>query len=241
MQAFPHLRVVGKKIELPVGRQRVENIEEIIAIDPPLRNLHNESFNLLDHELEHKLSLRKSQHFATSQSKNSDLEKVLRITSGLTRNPIQKPQPIQQRKMIDRTYVIKQNSVGKKLSKIQEDKRIVDFQLPLNNHHQTSRELDKISVYSSASSSRLCPLINVKFLFKKSEDLNEIKVKSASKLPPHFDRQHIFTKQDLSSKSASIHHKNPNIIQLPPFNYDLDFPIIQGRSISAIRVRNGKH
>lgn len=78
------------------------------------------------------------------------------------------------------------------------------------------------------------PILNIKFLYKKPEMIDDVKsVKSASKLPLYTD---ISTYQklpqtELSSKSASIHHHkmNPNTIQLPPFNYDLDFPFIQGR------------
>lgn len=78
------------------------------------------------------------------------------------------------------------------------------------------------------------PILNVKFLFKKPDLLDDVKsVKSASKLPLYADseRQKL-PSGEISSKSASIHHHskmNQNTIQLPPFNYELDFPIIQGR------------
>jgi hypothetical protein len=80
------------------------------------------------------------------------------------------------------------------------------------------------------------PILNVKFLYKKPDILDDVKsVKSASKLPLYADittYERAPIKHELSSKSASIHHHNkvnPNSIHLPPFNYDLDFPIIQGR------------
>jgi hypothetical protein len=164
------------------------------------------------------------------------LEKLLRITSsGLTRNQPQVYRPPNSKKVIDRTstFIIKQNSVGKKLSKIQEHKK---FEInPITIHHQ-KRELDNKLSYSATSSSRMGPILNVKFLFKKPDLMDDVKsVKSASKLPLYAeiatDRQKL-PKHELSSKSASIHHHhkmNPNTIQLPPFNYDLDFPIIQGR------------
>jgi hypothetical protein len=191
---------------------------------------------LLDHELNEKLSLRKArQASGTNQSRAEDLEKLLRITSsGLTRNSQQQPRP--QSKKIDRTstFIIKQNSVGKKLGKIQEHKK---FELsPTVIHHQ-KRELDNKLSYSATSSTRINPILNIKFLYKKPDILDDVKsVKSASKLPLYteiatFERQKL-PKHELSSKSASIHHHhkmNPNAIQLPPFNYDLDFPIIQGR------------
>lgn len=78
------------------------------------------------------------------------------------------------------------------------------------------------------------PILSVKFLHKKPDILDDVKsVKSASKLPFYADitEREKHPKSELSSKSASIHHHkmNQNNIQLPPFNYDLDFPIIQGR------------
>lgn len=100
--------------------------------------------------------------------------------------------------------------------------------------HQ-KRELDNKLSYSATSSSRMGPILNVKFLFKKPDLLDDVKsVKSASKLPLYADsieRQKL-PNNEISSKSASIHHHskmNQNTIQLPPFNYELDFPIIQGR------------
>lgn len=217
----------------------VEYIEEIIAIDPPIRSFHSEPFRLLDHELNEKLSIRKArQASASNQTRSEDLEKLLRITSsGLTRNQPQfRPQST--KKVVDRTstFIIKQNSLGKKLSKIQEHKK---FEMsPAVLRYQT-RELDNKLSYSATSSSRINPLANVKFLYKKPDILDDVKsVKSASKLPLYaeiatYERQKL-PKHELSSKSASIHHHsinkmNPNAIQLPPFNYDLDFPVIQGR------------
>lgn len=188
---------------------------------------------MLDHELNEKLSLRRArQASATNQSRAEDLKKLLRITSsGLTRNQQQRPDS--NKKVIDRTstFIIKQNSVGKKLSKIQEHKK---FEVnPITLHHQ-KRELDNKLSYSATSTTRMGPILNIKFLYKKPELIDDVKsVKSASKLPLYTD---ISTYQklpqtELSSKSASIHHHkmNPNTIQLPPFSYDLDFPIIQGR------------
>lgn len=236
MKAFPHLRVVGKKIEVPSKVRQTnpsEFYEEVIAIDPPQSHIERDSFKLLDQELNEKLSLRKTrQSSAKNQLKNDNLEKLLRITSsgisGRNCSYNQKPQSV--RKYVDKTstVLIKQNSNGSRLSKIQE------------------RDVEKLSSYSATSR----PLLNVKFLFKKPESavLDENpKVKSASsKLPlyelrsldqPHHKNHH----ELLSSKSASLHTKNINLIQLPPFNYDLDFQgIIQGRSIQSAFHGSGK-
>lgn len=216
----------------------IEYVEEVLAIDPPIQQFHSEPFRLLDHELNEKLSIRKArQASGTNQSRAEDLEKLLRITSsGLTRNqPQQRPQT--NKKHIDRTstFIIKQSSVPKKLSKIQEHKM---FELSPAVLH-TKRELDNKLSYSATSSSRMGPILNVKFLYKKPDNilLDDVKsVKSASKLPLYADittyERQKQPKQELSSKSASIHHQrkvNPNTIHLPPFSYDFDFPIIQGR------------
>lgn len=228
MKAFPHLRVTGKKIEVPLKVRQinpVEFYEEIIAIDPP--QLECDSFKLLDQELNEKLSLRKSS--AKNQLKNDNLEKLLRITSsgisGRNNNHNHKPQSV--RKYVDKTstVIVKQNSNGSRLSKIQE------------------RDLEKLS-YSASSR----PILNVKFLFKKPESVVVLdqnpKVKSASsKLPLYelrsLDQPHKSHQEILATKSASLHTKNVNLIHLPPFNYDLDFQgIIQGRSIQS--AFNGK-
>lgn len=218
----------------------VDYFEEILAIDPPIHNYHSEPFRLLDQELNEKLSIRKArQGSASNQSRAEDLEKLLRITSsGLSRNPqLVRPQNNQNnKKVIDRTstFIIKQNSLGKKLTKIQEHKM---FEIHPITLHQQKRELDnKLSYSATSSSSRLNPILNMKYHNKKPDLLDDVKsVKSASKLPIHSEaineRQRI-PKSELSSKSASIHHYsklNQNNIQLPPFNYELDFPIIQGR------------
>lgn len=218
-------------------RNPTEYVEEVLAIDPPIQHYHSEPFRLLDYELNEKLSIRKSrQASGTNQSRAEDLEKLLRITSsGITRNqqPV-RPLP-NNKKVVDRTstFMIKQNSVGRKLSKIQEHKK---YEInPIAMHHK--RELDNKLSYSATSSSRMGPILNVKFLYKKPDLLDDVKsVKSASKLPLYADiatyERQKFPKTEMSSKSASIHHHNQmntNTIQLPPFNYDLDFPIIQGR------------
>lgn len=222
MRAFPHLRVVGKKMELP-PRQTIMNeyVDEMIAIDPP--RYEGTSFRLLDQELNEKLSLRKSRQLS---GKNDNLEKLLRITSsGLNRNPNQRLHSAK-KSSVDRvsTYVVKQSSLvptnhsSKRLSQIRE-RDIV--------------EQEKLS-YSASNSTRIGPLLNVKFLYKKPEviDSNVKSIKSASSKLPLYELMSL-DKTDHSSKSASIHSKNPNIIQLPPFNYELDFPIIQGRSIQS--------
>lgn len=236
---LPFNRIAGTKIEIPPRflQRNPDYVEEIIAIDPPLQHYHSEPFRLLDHELNEKLYIRKArQASGASQSRAEDLEKLLRITSsGLTRNR-QQLRPQNNKKLVDRTstFIVKQNSVGRKLSKIQEHKK---FEInPITMHHQ-KRELDNKLSYSATSSSRMGPILNVKFLFKKPDILDEVKsVKSASKLPVYSDiatyEHPNLPKSELSSKSASIHHRkkmNPNVIQLPPFNYDLDFPVIQGR------------
>lgn len=225
----------------PKSQQRVafEQVDEVFAIDPPMQHFYSEPFRLLDHELNEKLSIRKQarQASGTNQSRAEDLEKLLRITSsGLTRNQ-QQPRPPSSKKVIDRTstFIIKQNSV-KKLSKIQEHKK---FEVSPATMRLQQRELDNKLSYSATSSSRLNPILSNKFIGKKPLDiLDDVKsVKSASKLPLYadistYDGRQKMPKQELSSKSASIHHHhklNQNNIQLPPFNYDLDFPIIQGR------------
>jgi hypothetical protein len=234
MRAFPHLRVVGTaiKYEMPAKPNPVEHYEEIIAIDPP--RYEGESFKQLDQELNEKLCLRRSRQMSgKNSSKGESLEKLLRITSsGLNRNI--KAQNA--RKVVDRTstVVLKQSSSTKKLSQIEE---------------RDILEQEKLSY--SASSSRIGPILNVKFLYKKPDILDNIKsVKSASKLPLYelrsIDHHRMPSQNDFSSKSASMHAKNINLIQLPPFNFELDnFPIIQGRSIqSAVgktSSRNLKH
>lgn len=206
MRAFPHLRVVGKKIEAPsiVKKSPADYYEEIIAIDPPERD----SFKLLDQELNEKLSLRKTRQ---SSAKNDNLEKLLRITSSGRSYNQNKPQNV--RKYVDKTStVFIQPNNGSRLSKIQE------------------RDVEKVS-YSATSR----PLLNVKFLFKKPESavLDENpKVKSASKLPLYELEPPKHHHEFLSSKSASLHSKNINLIQLPPFDYDFQ-GIIQGRSIQS--------
>lgn len=234
MNRFPHLRIVGRKIEIPLrSHQRVDyisNYEEIIAIDPPL---HHEPFKMLDQELNEKLSLRKARQPSANQLRADDLEKLLRITSssGLSRN--HQPQQSRQlpaKKLVDRTstFIVKQNSVGlhniKKLSRIQEHKK---FELsPVTIIHQ--RELDNKLSYSATSP-------YVKSI--KSAQLNKIYADISN------ERQKI-PKNEFSSKSASIHHHkkvNPNNIQLPPFNYDLEFPsFIQVRGYNQ-KSRYMKH
>jgi hypothetical protein len=245
MKAFPHLRVIGKSIPLSSSRQLnpIDYYEELIAIDPPALNHHHhhqhQQFKLLDKELNEKLSLRKSRQNSASknQLKNENLEKLLRITSsGLTRNQYQQQlQPQLQKTPIDRratnvdktsTFLIKQNNLVpinlKKLSQIKE----------------RESPTEKLS-YSASNSSRIEPLLNVKFLYAKSESLN---VKSASSKLPIYEIMTLerTNSNDHSSKSAKIYTKNPNIIQLPPFNYELDFPIIQGRAIQSAVGKTSK-
>lgn len=214
-------------------RNSVEFVDEVIAIDPPMHHFNTE-LSKLDHELNEKLSIRKArQGSGTSHCKAEDLEKLLRITSsGITRNQPQARPQMTNKKVIDRTstFIIKQSSLGRKLGKIQEHKKYE--MTPITLSHQ-KRELDNKLSYSATSSSRMGQILNVKFLYKKPE-LDDVKsVKSASKLPLYADiieRQKL-PKNELStmfSKSASIHHHkvNQNSIQLPPFNYELDFPVI---------------
>lgn len=138
--------------------------------------------------------------------------------------------------------MVKQNSrPAKKLFRIQEHQHF-------EKNPTQKQELDNKLSYSAASSSRIGPILNVKFLYKKPELIvDDVKsVKSASKLPLYadiLDRQKL-PKHELSSKSASIHHHhrmNQNVIQLPPFNYDLDFPVIQGRGYNQNSSRFIKH
>lgn len=218
MKAFPHLRVVGKKIEVPSMRQNhTTYYEEIIAIDPP----EGDSFKLLDQELNEKLSIRKSHQLsAKNQLKNENLEKLLRITSsGMSSGRNKSYNNQKEIRKNERVITVKQNGNGIYGNRI--------FQ---------NKESEKLSFSASTRQ----PLLNVKFLFKKPEHLldDSSKVKSAtSKLPLYelrsLDDRH--TKFDLSSKSASFHAKNINIIQLqklPPFN-SFEFRGIEGRSIQS--------
>lgn len=219
MKAFPHLRIVGKKIETPprIAQNPINFYEEIIAIDPPERD----SFKLLDQELNEKLSLRKSRQLsAKNQLKSDNLEKLLRITSsGITgRNKSVNQKEQTARKYVDRTttVILKQNSNGV---------------YGIGTRISQNRECDAEKLSYSATSRP--PLLNVKFLLRKPEStLDESsKVKSASKLPLYSDLKSIdLSKSELSSKSASLHAKNINIIQLPPFN---SFRGIEGRSIQS--------
>lgn len=219
MRAFPHLRVVGKKLETPINRQNPTiYYEEIIAIDPP----EKDSFKLLDQELNEKLSLRKSRQLsAKNQMKNDNLEKLLRITSS-GRN---KNYNNNQKESTTRVVSLKQNVNGINGSRI--------FQ---------SKESDSEKLASYSATTRQ-PLLNVKFLFKKPEHLldDSSKVKSAtSKLPLYELRSFDDRKYDPSSKSASFHAKNINIIQLPPFN-SFEFRGIEGRSIQSAFKPTYKH
>lgn len=219
MRAFPHLRVVGKKIETSTLRQNPTTFyEEIIAIDPP----ESDSFKLLDQELNEKLSLRKSRQLsAKNQLKNDNLEKLLRITSsgissGRNKNYNQKESTTRKN---ERVIPLKQNINGSRIFQNKES------------------DSEKLASYSATTRQ---PLLNVKFLFKKPEHLldDSSKVKSAtSKLPLYELRSLDDRKYDLSSKSASFHAKNINIIQLPPFN---SFRI-EGRSIQSAFKPAYKH
>jgi hypothetical protein len=213
MQRFPHLRIIGTRINLPLRNQQrfesLSNYEEIFAIDPPV---FLEPFKMLDQELNEKLSLRKARQPSASQLKVDDLEKLLRITSssGLSRNHQQQQIPL--KKVVDRTstYLVKQNSVGlhniKKLSRIQEHKKF-----ELSPVTIIPRELDKHSYSATTATSPYVKSI-------KSAQLNKLYVDISN------ERQKI-PKNEFSSKSASIHHhkkmnpNNPNL-QLPPFNYE---------------------
>jgi hypothetical protein len=239
MNAFPHLRIVGKKIELPLRKGSIgEFYEEVIAIDPP--RYESTSFRLLDQELNEKLSLKKSRLLSgrSHDLKSENLDKLLRITSsGLIRNREQRP------------INFRKPSVDKTATFILKNK---DFVPAANGHMRKLTQIkerdaiDQHSYSASNSSSRIGPLLNVKFLYKKPESVeNNVKsVKSATSKLPLYELVSL-DKSDISTKSASIHTKNPNLIQLPPFNYDLDFPIVQGRSIqsavSKTSVRTLKH
>ncbi|KAG5672704.1 hypothetical protein PVAND_002813 [Polypedilum vanderplanki] len=243
MNAFPHLRIIGTKLELP-PKKAVANdfFEEVIAIDPP--RFESSSFRLLDQELNEKLSLKKSRLLSgkSHDLKNEHLDKLLRITSsGLVRNREHNYRPQNVRKLsVDKTstLLIKNNdfvpSNGsiKKLTQIKE-RDVIDH--------------DKHSYSASNSASRIGPLLNVKFLYKKPDivETNVKSVKSATSKLPLYELISL-DKSDITAKSASMHTKNPNIIQLPPFNFnDLDFPIVKGRSIqsavSKTNVRTLKH
>lgn len=195
MQNFPHLRVVGKKINLPLRPQTKEdlrNYEEIIIIDPP-----PSQFKVLDDKLEQelseKLSLRRSRQPSNQLLKVDDLDKLLRITSsGLTRNH---QQQIRQTKKVDRTstFFVKQNSVGlnfRKLSKIQEHKKF---------------ELSPLS-FNTKSSLVHCEKSNINKVVKSAQNLNKIADFSNEK--NDFYRQKL-PKNEFSSKSAQ--HKNKSI------------------------------
>lgn len=85
MTAFPHLRVVGKKINLPQIKTNNPKFDycEIIAIDPPLiESLSTQSFTVLDNEIS-RATYRKTHEVL----KNNDISKYLRITSGTLQRP----------------------------------------------------------------------------------------------------------------------------------------------------------
>lgn len=91
MNAFPHLRIVGKKIPIPpriVPNKILRNpvFDEIIAIDPnpniskeyiePPQKIR-QSFAVLDRVLENKSRISNQESW-----RNNDIEKCIRITSG---------------------------------------------------------------------------------------------------------------------------------------------------------------
>lgn len=255
MQAFPHLRVIGKQIQSPPScTKKSSNVhfEEIFAIDPPVARSRNDSFVLLEHELNEKLSIRRSQQNSAYQLKNNDIEKYLRITSsGVLQSHQQHQKSLSaNKKSIDQTstYVINPINYGgrRKLSKIQEYKKF-EFH-PSTNHQrlQNNCELDDLT-FSSASPR----ILNIKFLLSKPDEIScatkpcSLKIKSAtSKLSPttYFNGLGVkINKNDnlpsVSSKSASLHKgKHPHVLQMPSLNYDF----VVGRSISAVSKKRYK-
>lgn len=254
MQAFPHLRVIGKQIDSPPSLKRSFNVqfEEIFAIDPPVFRSRNDSFVLLEHELNEKLSIRRSQQNCAYQLKNNDIEKCLRITSsGILQSHQQQQKSFSAtKKTVDQTatYVINPINFGgrRRLSKIQEYKKY-DFH-PSTNHQQHKNNCDLNNLTFSAVSPRI---LNIKFLLSKPDEICSstkscsLKIKSAtSKLSPttYFNGMGVkINKNDTtisaSSKSASLHKgKQPHVLQMPSLNYDF----VVGRSISAVSKKRYK-
>lgn len=254
MHAFPHLRIVGKQIDLPPPNKRSFNVqfEEIFAIDPPVSMSRNDSFVLLEHELNEKLSIRRSQQNCAYQQKNNDIEKCLRITSSeiLQSHQQQQKSFSATKKTVDKTstYLINPINFGgrRKLSKILEYKKH-DFQ-PSTIHQQLTNNCDLNDITFPAVSPRI---LNIKFLLSKPDEICSaskpcfLKIKSAtSKLSPttYFNRMGVkISKNDstasTSSKSASIHKgKQPHVLQMPSLNYDF----VVGRSISAVSKKRYK-
>lgn len=214
MTRFPHLRITGTKLHFPIRNQMKDlaTYDEIIAIDPPLHEPYKMLEDKLEYELSEKLTLRKARQPQT-QIRSDDLEKLLRITSssGLSRNFQQQTRPNQSVtvRKVDRTstFLVKQNSVGlnfKKLSKIQENKRI---------------ELSPI-------------LIQREILqYEKSPLIKSIKSAQLNKMSNPSDHQKLPKNEFSFSKSASIHKKNLNNIQLPPFDISYPFDLkVRGKS-----------
>lgn len=262
MRAFPHLRVLGKRIIIPeeLLTNKTEFIDELIAIDPPIEKLKKDSFSLLDEELHDKLMLRKSRYNNTSL-KNNYVEKYLRITSGpIIRNQLN--YQLLSKKTIDRSYAFKAhsnlNDNNRKLNQIQENKRY-DHPIEVKSTSlKVDQELKKIS-YSATS--RMPPILNIKFLKdSRLPESGKPSIKSATtkfSTTGHFDeidekrsRKYINTLGFLhpatviSSKSATfsskfnkLNSKNQNIIHLPALsatrNLDFNSEIV-GRSISAV-------
>lgn len=251
MQAFPHLRVIGKQMDYPPPMKRSSNVqfEEIFAIDPPVARSRNDSFVLLEHELNEKLSIRRSQQNCAYQLKNIDIEKYLRITSsGILQSHQQQPKSLSATKKSIDTYVINPINFGgrRKLSKIQEYKKF-DFH-PSSNHQQVQNNCELDGLTFSSVSPRI---LNIKFLLSKPDEIScaikpcSLKIKSAtSKLSPtkYFNGLSVkINKNDTfapaSSKSASLHKgKHPNVLQMPSLNYDF----VVGRSISAVSKKRYK-
>lgn len=254
MQAFPHLRVIGKQIDSPPSMKRSFNVqfEEIFAIDPPVSRLRNDSFVPLEHELNEKLSIRRSQQNCAYQLKNNDIEKCLRITSsGILQSHQQQQKPFSTtKKTVDQTatYVINPFNFGgrRKLTKIQEYKKY-DFH-STTNHQQLKNNCELDDITFSAVSPRI---LNIKFLLSKPDEIGSaskpcsLKIKSAtSKLLPttYFNRMGVKNNKNdtltsASSKSASLHKgKQPHVLQMPSLNYDF----VVGRSISAVSKKRCK-
>ncbi|CAO1434456.1 unnamed protein product [Diamesa serratosioi] len=238
MQAFPHLRVIGKQLNLTSSMNTSSNtqFEEIFAIDPPVARSRIDSFMLLEHELNEKLSIRRSQQNVSYQLKNNDIEKYLRITSSGNLQSQQQQQKSASitKKLNDQTtsYIINPINVGdnRKLSRIQEYKRF-DFDKSTNQN-----------LIISAVSPRI---LNIKFLLSKPDEIvcaqkpcyTKINSATSKLLPaPYYDGMGLKIKKKdnsalSSSKSASMHKsKFHHVLPMPSLNYDF----VVGRSISAV-------
>lgn len=107
MTAFPHMRVVGMKIQNPTNKTPKNHIvvDEILAIDPMIEP----SFTVLDNEI----NRQKSRICNQDSQKNQDIEKCIRITSGFHKSYAERSATIKKNKPVFKFTDVPQIS-GKK-------------------------------------------------------------------------------------------------------------------------------